>query len=30
MLADFYKELGLTNGVNKGCYRRGEWIGDGP
>lgn len=23
------KELGLSSGVNKGCYRRGEWVGDG-
>jgi hypothetical protein len=28
-LPDFYKELGLTE-LNKGCYRRGEWVGDGP
>lgn len=26
----FLKELGLSSGVNKGCYRRGEWVGDGP
>jgi aldehyde dehydrogenase family 7 protein A1 len=25
-----FKELGLVSGVNKGCYRRGEWVGDGP
>ena len=25
----FFKELGLTDN-NKGCYRRGEWVGDGP
>jgi aldehyde dehydrogenase family 7 protein A1 len=26
----FLKELGFTGQVNKGCYRRGEWVGDGP
>ena len=30
MQTDFMKELGLVRGVNKGCYRRGEWVGDGP
>lgn len=25
-----FTELGLVSGVNKGVYRRGEWVGDGP